>query len=83
MLFLLIQLHAGLSANSFGTSTPWTEYVKMLPENVPVPTLWVEEERDMLVGTSLEVRIIFYWSSVHLPNIIMASSTKVFFAICK
>ncbi|GJC98278.1 SET domain-containing protein [Colletotrichum higginsianum] len=37
-----------------GVSTPWTEYVKYLPPRVPVPTLWTEQERDMLQGTSLE-----------------------------
>jgi hypothetical protein len=37
--------------------------VKMLPNYVPVPTLWKEEERIMLIGTSLEVRshdFVFY-----------------------
>jgi hypothetical protein len=38
-----------------GLSNPWTEYVKMLPNDVPVPTMWTEEERSMLIGTSLEV----------------------------
>ncbi|KAF4808714.1 SET domain-containing protein 8 [Colletotrichum siamense] len=37
-----------------GVSTPWTEYVKFLPPQVPVTTLWTEQEREMLVGTSLE-----------------------------
>jgi hypothetical protein len=35
-------------------STPWTEYVKFLPRHIPVPTLWSEEERSLLQGTSLE-----------------------------
>jgi hypothetical protein len=37
--------------------------VKMLPNYVPVPTLWKEEERIVLIGTSLEVRshdFVFY-----------------------
>lgn len=55
MLFLLMQVISGSSSKIVGTSNPWTEYVKMLPDSVPVPTLWVEDERDMLVGTSLEV----------------------------
>lgn len=42
-------------AQNVGLSTPWTEFVKMLPDVVPVPTMWSEEERVMLVGTSLEV----------------------------
>jgi len=29
----------------------------MLPRNLPLPTLWSEEERVMLVGTSLEVSL--------------------------
>jgi hypothetical protein len=40
---------------SVGLSNPWTEFVKMLPNEIPVPTMWDEEERVMLVGTSLEV----------------------------
>jgi hypothetical protein len=39
-----------------GLSNPWTEYCKMLPRELPVPTMWMEEERDLLfMGTSLEV----------------------------
>lgn len=57
MLFLLMQFtiaakHHGLNV---GLSNPWTEYVRILPIEVPVPTLWNEEERALLVGTSLEV----------------------------
>ncbi|KAF6811269.1 SET domain-containing protein [Colletotrichum sojae] len=37
-----------------GVSTPWTEYVKYLPPQVPVTSLWTEPEREMLNGTSLE-----------------------------
>jgi hypothetical protein len=40
-----------------GLSNPWSEYCKMLPRNLPLPTLWSEEERVMLVGTSLEVSL--------------------------
>lgn len=61
MLFLLMQItiaakHHGMNV---GLSNPWTEYVRMLPSEVPVPTLWSEEERVMLVGTSLEVSDAF------------------------
>lgn len=38
-----------------GVSSPWTEYVKMLPADVPVPTTWTEEQRNGLIGTSLDV----------------------------
>ncbi|KAF3762883.1 SET domain-containing protein [Cryphonectria parasitica EP155] len=37
-----------------GLSTPWTEYIKILDDHVPVPILWIEEERALLRGTSLE-----------------------------
>lgn len=40
-----------------GVSNPWTEYVKMLPDMVPLPTLWTEDESILLKGTSLEVRL--------------------------
>ena len=42
-----------------GVSNPWTEYVKMLPSLIPLPTMWTEEERVLLVGTSLEVGLYF------------------------
>lgn len=68
MLFLLMQVINGNSSAIVGTSNPWTEYVKMLPGLIPVPTLWVEDERDMLVGTSLEVCIFYhflFWYCIH------------------
>jgi hypothetical protein len=42
-----------------GVSNPWTQYVKLLPNSVPVPTMWTEEERVLLMGTSLEVCLYF------------------------
>lgn len=57
MLFLLMQISIASQPDdkTVGLSNPWTEYVKMLPDSIPVPTMWTEEERMMLVGTSLEV----------------------------
>lgn len=57
LLFLLMQITIGSPehAQIVGVSCPWTEYVKMLPNSVPLPTMWTEEERVLLVGTSLEV----------------------------
>lgn len=51
-----MQLAHGSSGHnpSVGVSNPWTEYVKFLPDEVPVPTLWTEDERLLLGGTSLE-----------------------------
>lgn len=37
--------------------TAWTEYIKLLPRDIPVPTLWPEDDRRLLQGTSLEVRL--------------------------
>jgi hypothetical protein len=57
LLFLLMQITIGSSNGTLnvGVSNPWSEYVKMLPSKVPVPTTWTEEERALLAGTSLEV----------------------------
>jgi hypothetical protein len=50
-----ITIASSNGALNVGVSNPWSEYVKMLPSNVPVPTMWTEEERTLLAGTSLEV----------------------------
>jgi len=42
---------------SVGVSNPWTEYLRFLPRDVLVPTLWNEDERLLLRGTSLDVAI--------------------------
>lgn len=36
-----------------GVSNPWTEYVKFMPEAIPLPTYYTEEELELLRGTSL------------------------------
>jgi hypothetical protein len=60
VLYLLMQITVGLPDRGMnvGLSTAWTAYAKMMPGVVPVPTMWCEEERILLLGTSLEVR---YW----------------------
>ncbi len=40
-----------------GVSNPWTEYLQFLPSTVLVPTLWTEDERLLLRGTSLEAAV--------------------------
>lgn len=40
-----------------GVSNPWTEYLQFLPAAVLVPTLWHDDERLLLRGTSLEVAV--------------------------
>ncbi|KAI0479569.1 hypothetical protein F4859DRAFT_440037 [Xylaria cf. heliscus] len=56
LLFLLTQFV--LSSPDYdggqGASTAWTQYFKLLPTQVPVPTLWSESELSLLRGTSLE-----------------------------
>ncbi|KAL2073420.1 hypothetical protein VTL71DRAFT_10744 [Oculimacula yallundae] len=59
MLFLLMQITIAAKHHELkiGLSNPWTEYVRMMPSEVPVPTLWSEEEKVMLTGTSLEAAV--------------------------
>ncbi|KAI0811928.1 hypothetical protein GGR55DRAFT_677530 [Xylaria sp. FL0064] len=56
LLFLLAQLVLSSPdyAGGQGAATAWTEYFKLLPTTVPVPTLWSEPELSLLRGTSLE-----------------------------
>jgi hypothetical protein len=57
LLFLLMQMTIGSPNRSqnVGLSTAWTAYANMLADVVPVPSMWSEEERILLLGTSLEV----------------------------
>ncbi|KAK4041793.1 hypothetical protein C8A01DRAFT_34171 [Parachaetomium inaequale] len=59
LLFLLVQtvLASRSGHSAVGVSNPWTEYLKFLPETVLVPTLWTEDERLLLRGTSLEAAV--------------------------
>ncbi|KAI9172469.1 SET domain protein [Paramyrothecium foliicola] len=40
-----------------GASTPWTEYIKFLAREIPVPTMWTDLEKQFLQGTSLETAL--------------------------
>ncbi|PTB69793.1 SET domain-containing protein [Trichoderma citrinoviride] len=60
MLYLLtrlVQSKATSSGTRAFTSTPWTEYIKFLPRPIPVPTMWTNDERELLKGTSLEAAV--------------------------
>ncbi|KAL7942199.1 hypothetical protein V8C42DRAFT_332823 [Trichoderma barbatum] len=60
MLYLLtriIQSKKGSSSTKGLVSTPWTEYIKFLPQTIPIPTMWTNEERELLKGTSLEAAV--------------------------
>ncbi|KAH6696877.1 SET domain-containing protein [Plectosphaerella plurivora] len=56
-LFLLTQKAMHLAPKARGVRTPWTEYIKFLPSDVPVPSTWSAQERRLLQGTSLEVAV--------------------------
>lgn len=68
MLFLLVQTALAGRLNetsskterrhssSVGVLNPWTEYIRFLPKQADllVPTLWTDDEKSLLTGTSLE-----------------------------
>ncbi|KAL7914832.1 hypothetical protein GGI35DRAFT_474545 [Trichoderma velutinum] len=60
MLYLLTHIiqskKASSNARAFA-STPWTEYIKFLPRYIPIPTMWTNDERELLKGTSLEAAL--------------------------
>ncbi|KAJ5291244.1 hypothetical protein N7478_000495, partial [Penicillium angulare] len=55
LIFLLVQItHNNLQGSrKIGVSSPWSEYIKFLPPTFSLPTLWSEEEQELLRGTSL------------------------------
>lgn len=56
MIFLLLQITQS-SPDYQGdslTKCPFTDYVKLLPESVLLPTFYTEDERDLLFGTTLQ-----------------------------
>ncbi|TLS27175.1 hypothetical protein PpBr36_04591 [Pyricularia pennisetigena] len=58
ILFLLAQvIHVWADDEGGGVSNPWTQYIEYLPRTVPLPTLWSEDEKQLLRGTSLEAAV--------------------------
>ncbi|KAL9618732.1 MAG: hypothetical protein Q9160_006611 [Pyrenula sp. 1 TL-2023] len=59
LIFLILQItHSSPEAGeAIGVSNPLTEYLKFLPEEVSLPTLWSDEEREILHGTSLAAAV--------------------------
>ncbi|KAK7419872.1 hypothetical protein QQX98_003059 [Neonectria punicea] len=53
----LISPTRGHSGSRGCASSPWTEYIKFLPRQIPVPTMWTEDERALLKSTSLEAAL--------------------------
>jgi hypothetical protein len=59
LIFLLIQItHACPDFEAtISVANPHTDYVKLLPASVLLPTFYTDEERDLVVGTSLEAAV--------------------------
>ena len=59
LIFLLLQVTVASEdvLEKVGVSGPWTEYVRFLPEAIPLPTFWRENEQDLVTGTSLEAAL--------------------------
>lgn len=53
-LFLLLQLTHGASNGEIGVSNFFSTYIKHLPKDFGLPTLWSDVERLLLGGTTLE-----------------------------
>ena len=61
LLYLMVQLVASSrqpGEEPAALPTPWTDYVRFLPADVPLPTTWTAKERQLLRGTSLEVSFL-------------------------
>ncbi|EEQ30174.1 hypothetical protein McanMca71_000487 [Microsporum canis] len=56
LIFLLLLItHTSVEkGDHVGISSPWTEYIKFLPEAYELPTFYTLAERELLRGTSLE-----------------------------
>lgn len=59
MIFLLIQIaHSSPDfadeRQRIGVSNAWTEYIKFMPQEIPLPTFYSDEELELLRGTSLK-----------------------------
>lgn len=57
MIFLILQLTNGATGGKVGVLNPFSEYVKFLPAQLPIPTFWNDTERLLLTGTSLEAAL--------------------------
>ncbi|KAL3468010.1 hypothetical protein BJX64DRAFT_82529 [Aspergillus heterothallicus] len=60
LIFLLIQIsHSSPDfaeeRQKIGLPNAWSEYIKFLPEYIPLPTFWTMEELELLRGTSLRL----------------------------
>ena len=55
MVFLLYQMTIASPGQEVGgVQNPFTDYVKFLPKDIPLPTFLSDEEKEVLTGTSLQ-----------------------------
>ncbi|GAM42862.1 hypothetical protein TCE0_044f17217 [Talaromyces pinophilus] len=55
LIFLLCHItYASNTHAKIGVTNPWSEYIKFLPSETLLPTLWTEDELVLLYGTSLK-----------------------------
>ena len=54
---MLLQVTHNATDGKIGVANPFSEYVKYLPADIPLPTFWNEDERALLEGTSLEAAL--------------------------
>ena len=59
MIFLIMQITYSSPdiPVKIGVSTPWTQYVKFIPDERSLPTFWTQSESQCLWGTSLEYHL--------------------------
>jgi hypothetical protein len=56
LLFLIYEMTVNCpdaQTDGLGFKNPFADYVKFLPKQIPLPTFYTSEERELLVGTSL------------------------------
>ena len=75
MIFLLLQLTHNASDGRIGVADAFTDYIKFLPESIPLPTFWSEEEISLVRGTSLELALETKLSSLEREFLHLEDST--------
>ncbi|OKL64489.1 hypothetical protein UA08_00871 [Talaromyces atroroseus] len=65
LIFLLCHItYESDTHTKIGVTNPWSEYIKFIPSDIPLPTLWTEVERVLLYGTSLKDAVDFKLSAL-------------------
>jgi hypothetical protein len=81
LLFLVYQMTVNSpdrQTHPLGFNNPFADYVKMLPHEIPLPTFYTAEERELLVGTSLSAALQQKITSLeHEFEILKTSTTDI------